>query len=248
MRRFFSYVLVIFFLALASGVKAAPLATARAYLDWSQLTIRTFDVTGHGAPSITWDSESYYQWAEASAYEDYQYDESNSWDYLSVSASMGGASADATLDGTSMAAYSDPIRAGAWASAERYGTFTVSGEGLVAIGIPYEIEVSLSSFAASASTYIWIKLSNSEDEESGSGRFSDSEVILDKEGDVDGLGTWTDSGWVWVTLYFEDGETGYFTASLDTDASSPVPLPGTFVFLGSALLGLSLGKRKFFKK
>ncbi len=248
MRIFLFYLLVIIFLSLSLGVKAAPLATAQAYLDWSHLTIQTFDVTGNGAPSISW--TSYYQWAEASADEDYQWNKRNSWDSLSVSASMAGAWAYATLNGTSMRAYSDPIEFGteAWASAsaERYGTFTVSGEGLVAIGVPYEIEVSLSSFAASASTDIWIELSNSEEWDSG--RFSYSEVILEKEGDVDGLGTWTDSGWVWVTLYFEDGETGYFTASLDTSASSPVPLPGTFVLLGSALLGFSLGKKSFSKK
>lgn len=239
MRTLLFYLLILVFLSLSLGVKAAPLATARAYLDWSQLTIRTFDVTGNGALSITWDSESYYQWAQAWAYEDYQYDGSNSWGSLSVSASMGGASARVTLlDNASMEVYSDPVEFTTWASAraERYGTFTVSGEGFVVIGIPYEIEVSLNSPSAYAYAGVYLNLS---DQPEGQ-RWSSAGAELWEEG--------SDDGWIWVSFYFHNGDTGYFSASLDTYTSSPVPLPGTFVLLGSALLGLSLGRKKFFKK
>ncbi len=244
------WLLVIGFWFLISGVRAAPLAVGQAYLDWSQLTIRTLSLSGGSAPSITWNKQE--EQAEAWADEDYHEGSLSSWGALNVSASMGGASAYASLNSTAMEVYSDPEVVGysVWsgAHAERFGSFTVNGTGLVAIGVPYTLRVSLGSSSASADASVSLRLTDVPpgDESLGSEHWSSTGATFWKSGDTDGVGIWTDSGWLWVSLYFEDGETGYFTATLDTSASSPVPLPGTLLLLGSGLLGLSLRRRKWF--
>ncbi len=243
------WLVVIGFWILVSGVEAAPLAVGQVYLDWSRLTVQTFNFSGGSAPSITWVKQE--EQAEAWADEDYQENSLPSWGALNVSASMGGASAYASLNSTAMEVYSDPEVVGysVWsgAHAERFGSFTVNGTGLVSIGVPYTLRVSLSSPSASAGASVSLSLTDvPPGDEFGSGRWSSTGADFWKSGDTDGVGIWTDSGWLWVSLYFQDGETGYFTATLDTSASSPVPLPGTLLLLGSGLLGLSLRRRRWF--
>ncbi len=245
MRKFIVWLTTVIFLGFASAVKSAPLAVGQAWFDWSGLNISTVDI-GYGQPTITW-LDSWEGYVEASANEEFQSNTSDLTTSLSVSATQGGASALAIINPSTNSMSVDAETGGvgenyANAYALRHVEFTVSGTGLVVFSVPYHIEVSLyGGEYAEAGSHAELYLSNYYPESYLNNiRESYSYADLYKNLSNDGLGSWSDDGILAVALFFNDGETGYFEASLNSDAysSSPVPLPSTLLLFGGGFLGL----------
>lgn len=267
MRRLFICLIILVFWGFISAVKADPLAVARAWIDWSGLEIYTDE-----GVSVSWGGTVYFStYAYDHDYREgewdlgqYWYDEvsfemqEREWDGsyyftyyyewygdLGVSISMGRASAEAGID------YDDyyhrtythvKTEDGSFNEARAqltyYGSLEVSGSGYVTFRVPYHIEGGIyGGKSASVESSAWLFYDY----------YNYDYYEIEKNIDDDGIGFWNTEGFLELSIYLDEDNSGYLEAGVYSYASSssPVPLPSALWFFGSGLFGVA-GFRKFF--
>ena len=229
----------------AGSVRAALSSQSISTIYWDTLSISAdsgmalqYIWKGDVSEAEAWDAYSAYA---------YDYEEADGWGDTSATASLKTATGSAwtTEDTIGESVYAD-ADAGSYAYAGRALEFYVSsGSGTLTFSVEYELEQDMETDTlgnyAEADAWVWLGLYNLD-------KCTDDYrlVALNNEiYDGDSLSE-SISGILFVSLSFDEGESGWLDAGVENYASTcSVPLPTTILLLGSGLFGLAgFGRRK----
>ena len=245
-RVLFSIFFIGFILVVSAGQSFASLANTSASLDWGQLSIFgslnwMSQTTGTNATV----SNSLGETGTSSRLE-------TGWVSLSSAATISNANGQGlSTERQSLSALSSSSLAGTgWSntsgSAVLTGSFTAAADGWIIITIPYSVSVDLAASNDSAASAYGRTRASISLTQSGGSTSTDSIELFST---VYGGNTFGNnrSGFFGLMKYFMAGETGTFTAqvSTETNASSPVPLPGALLLFAPGLACFVGLRRKY---
>ncbi len=230
-------------LVIAAVVRADALSISTARLNWESLNI-----TG----DITWIEDSKYSESYAYASNETGYDEDYegeegwvpTYAYASTETSNGRAYTDPYNLYEEMyasASKSTTTWAYAYADAYRYGNFTADSAGLVEFSTSYSLQQELSTDEVGESAYgyaeagLYIYNNDTYGYDQNTASLSNS---LSEPGYI----YLPDSGTLTVSVWFDDGQSGYFEGWVYNGGNAQIPEPATLSLLG--LGALSLLRRK----
>ena len=234
---------------------ASSFSNSTAWIDWNTLSIWGID--------IQWDYQESYSYAEAQDPWDSPWNEDfkDYWGETSSLASVtnanGGANGTAwtndsqLFEEVSATSTGGDYWAGSLAKAELYGEFTALETGELTISVDYYLTQDLQTENMGESAWgdseTWLEIwKDNYVDDSYDEHFLWNEVYDGESG------SWNDSGTLEVTLFFNEGDAGYFSAGVmnwaEARVSSPVPEPSTMLLLGVGLIGLVGCRHKQSKK
>ena len=229
----------------------AELISASATIDWSTFKITPID-TGNGLPSLIWNNQDDYS-RESLFFRDSVDETASNWSTgtsvaeiasestvitsASASTSVNEIKADASISGS----IPNPLYL-AESSSQRYGNFTVQGNGRLLFQANYNLAAEAnSSLGISASSHSLATFSLSSSSNAGDVQAFSKEIF-------GGSSALTETGVFSAALDFQDGSTGNFGTFVKTEISSfkafYIPLPPAFWLFGSSLAGIIALRRK----
>ncbi len=242
-------------LAGPASVHAAAVSNSTALLDWG-----SFEIILDSGMGLTWierreDVVAYADddYAFDGPYSDSDYDDTTEWSWgeIGVTASTpyaeGSGWTTTSEVGETVWALADGAPntyASAWAFADRWVGFEISGSGYVTVNVDYSLDLYVSTDRAGDEAYAYA--SSYIELYSSSGDWDYDEDFLDYAV-YDGAGdAFAAGGTLTLSVWFNDGEYGEIYAEVYNDAevySAPIPEPSTMLLLGSGLLAVPFIRR-----